>query len=36
MEFGAPEAALPPQFVGLIASALGMGGGSLLAAACKR
>jgi len=29
MEFIAPEAALPPQFVGLIASALGMVAGSL-------
>jgi len=32
MEFIAPEAALPPQFVGLIASALGMGIGSAIAA----
>jgi Na+/proline symporter len=32
MEFIAPEAALPPQFAGLIASILGMGAGSLLAA----
>jgi Na+/proline symporter len=32
MEFIAPEAALPPQFVGLIASALGMVAGSLAAA----
>jgi Na+/proline symporter len=32
MEFAAPEAALPPQFVGLMAGALGMGVGSLLAA----
>jgi SSS family solute:Na+ symporter len=31
MEFIAPEAALPPQFVGLIASALGMVAGSLAA-----
>ena len=29
MEFIAPEAALPPQFVGLIASAAGMVAGSL-------
>lgn len=29
MEFVAPDAALPPQFAGLIASALGMGLGSL-------
>jgi len=32
MEFIAPEAALPPQFAGLIASALGMGIGSVSAA----
>ena len=32
MEFIAPEAALPPQFAGLIASALGMTAGSLLGA----
>ena len=32
MEFIAPEAALPPQFVGLIASAFGMLAGSLIAA----
>lgn len=32
MEFIAPEAALPPQFAGLIAGALGMGAGSVLAA----
>ncbi len=32
MEFIAPEAALPPQFAGLIASALGMGIGSVFAA----
>jgi Na+/proline symporter len=32
MEFIAPEAALPPQFAGLIASALGMVAGSLLGA----
>ena len=32
MEFFAPEAALPPQFVGLIASASGMLAGSLIAA----
>jgi len=31
MEFIAPEAALPPQFAGLIASALGMLAGSLMA-----
>ncbi|MDP1758104.1 MAG: sodium:solute symporter, partial [Pseudohongiella sp.] len=31
MEFAAPEAALPPQFVGLIASAVGMLIGSLIA-----
>ncbi|HBU28800.1 MAG: sodium:solute symporter [Thiobacillus sp. GWE1_62_9] len=31
MEFIAPDAALPPQFVGLIASVLGMATGSLLA-----
>jgi Na+/proline symporter len=31
MEFRAPDAALPPQFAGLIASALGMAAGSLLA-----
>lgn len=31
MEFIAPEAALPPQFAGLIASAVGMVAGSLLA-----
>lgn len=30
MEFFAPDAALPPQFVGLIASALGMLSGSLI------
>jgi Na+/proline symporter len=32
MEFIAPEAALPPQFAGLIASTLGMVAGSVLAA----
>jgi hypothetical protein len=32
MEFIAPEAALPPQFVGLIASVLGMGLGGVFAA----
>ena len=32
MEFIAPDAALPPQFVGLIASTLGMVAGSVLAA----
>ncbi len=32
MEFIAPDAALPPQFVGLIASTLGMLAGSILAA----
>jgi Na+(H+)/acetate symporter ActP len=32
MEFIAPEAALPPQFAGLIASAAGMGAGGLLGA----
>jgi hypothetical protein len=31
MEFIAPEAELPPQFVELIASTAGMGVGSLLA-----
>ncbi|HEY5646898.1 MAG TPA: sodium:solute symporter, partial [Pseudomonadales bacterium] len=30
MEFVAPEAALPPQFAGFIASIVGMVGGSLL------
>jgi solute:Na+ symporter, SSS family len=30
MEFIAPEGALPPQFAGFIASALGMLAGSLL------
>jgi Na+/proline symporter len=32
MEFIAPDAALPPQFAGLIASTLGMVAGSVLAA----
>ena len=32
MEFIAPEAAMPPQFAGFIASALGMTAGSLLRA----
>ena len=32
IEFIAPEAALPPQFAGFIASALGMTAGSLLGA----
>ena len=32
MEFIAPDAALPPQFAGFIASALGMTAGSLLGA----
>ena len=32
MEFIAPEAALPPQFAGLVASAAGMVTGSLIAA----
>jgi len=36
MEFIAPEAALPPQFVGLIASAAGMGVGSVLATTRRR
>jgi Na+/proline symporter len=30
MEFSAPDAALPPQFAGLIASFIGMGAGSLV------
>ncbi len=36
MEFIAPEAALPPQLVGLIASAAGMGVGSVLATTRRR
>lgn len=36
MELVAPEAALPPQFAGLIASIVGMGAGSLLAARIRR
>lgn len=36
MEFIAPESALPPQFAGLIASAAGMGVGSVLATTRRR
>lgn len=36
MEFIAPEAALPPQFAGLIAGAAGMGVGSVLATTRRR